>query len=312
MVATTKTSSSPTHPRVMQGIYERLLRRSGARGRFLTLPRGQRVHVIEGGAGTPVVHLHGNNTSSLSHLMLLEHDTSVRSHLVDRPGMGLSDPCAFPSGSFREFATRFVADVLDALELESAVLVGASGGGVYATWYALERPDRVRGLVMLGSTPTLPGSRPPLPLRMVGTPVVGALLTRGMRPSRGTLVRLLASVGEGETITAHPDLLDSLVVGATDRVAVAANRAELRALLSPLGVRVAARITPDELRRLSVPTLMIWGDRDPVVPLAHARTVAQHLPDAQLVVLTAGHVPQLGHPARVAELVATFARGRGS
>ena len=58
---------------------------------------------------------------------------------------------------FREYAVGFVGDVLDAMGLDAAHLVGASGGGVWATWYALAHPERVRGLVMLGSVPTLPG-----------------------------------------------------------------------------------------------------------------------------------------------------------
>ena len=51
---------------------------------------------------------------------------------------------------------------------------------------------------------------------------------------------------------------------------------------------------------------MIWGDRDPVVPLEHARSVAAEIPDARLEVLPAGHVPQLGHPDRVAALLEEF------
>ena len=48
---------------------------------------------------------------------------------------------------------------------------------------------------------------------------------------------------------------------------------------------------------------MIWGDHDPVVPVADARAVAELIPDARLEVLPAGHVPQLGHPERVAQLL---------
>ena len=156
MEAQAKSVGSREHPAGMRDVYERMLRAVGTRGRFVTLGTGKRVHVVEAGDGVPVVHLHGNNTSALSHLMLLEHATAVRSYLVDRPGMGLSDRSAFPRGEFRDFAVRFVGDVLDALGLDNAVLVGASGGGVYATWYALEHPQRVRGLVMLGSTPRCP------------------------------------------------------------------------------------------------------------------------------------------------------------
>jgi pimeloyl-ACP methyl ester carboxylesterase len=291
----------------MRDVYERMLRTSGKPGRMLALGTGRRVHVIDGGEGVPVVHLHGNNTSALSHLMLLQHVRAVRSYLVDRPGMGLSDPSAFTRGTFRDFAIRFVGDVLDALELKTAVLVGASGGGVYATWYALEHPQRVRGLVLLGSTPTLPGGHVPLPIRLMTTPVLGAVMTKALRPGRRMMLSMMASVGERDTITRYPALLDSLIAGARDPLALAANRAELRELISPFGFRAATRMTPSDLRQLSVPTLMIWGDRDPVVPIEQARAAARLIPDARLEVLPAGHVPQLGHAEKVAELLTNFA-----
>ncbi|MFC7597129.1 alpha/beta fold hydrolase [Terrabacter sp. GCM10028922] len=93
-----------------------------------------------------------------------------------------------------------------------------------------------------------------------------------------------------------------------DALATAANGAEFRALLSPLGARSATRIRADELRRLAVPTLMVWGYRDPVVPVREARAAAELIANARLEVLPGGHVPQLGNPARVAELLTGFAR----
>jgi pimeloyl-ACP methyl ester carboxylesterase len=263
--------------------------------------------VIESGDGPPVVQLHGNNTSSLSHLMLLDHLPGVQSYLVDRPGFGLSEPDDFPRERFRQNIVRFLDEVLDALDVGSPVLLGASGGGVVATWYTLDRPERVRGLVLLGSVPLLPGARIPLGLRLMVTPGVGEVLRRAVRPDRRMMLRLLATMGEGDTIVRHPALLESLVDAARDPVAVAANAAELRAFLSLLGVRSATRIRPDELRRIARPTLMIWGDHDPVVSVAAARSVALLIADARLEVLPAGHVPQLGRPRRVAEFLEEFA-----
>ena len=117
----------------------------------------------------------------------------------------------------------------------------------------------------------------------------------------------MSQVGEGDTILRHPDLFESLLDAAHDPVATAANVAEFRALLTPFGTRAATRIRPADLRRVAAPTLMIWGDRDPVVQVADARAVAELIPDARLEVLPAGHVPQLGNPQRVAQLVARFA-----
>ena len=89
---------------------------------------------------------------------------------------------------------------------------------------------------------------------------------------------MMASVGEADTIVRHPDLLDSLIAGARDPVASRANLAELRALIARGSIRPGIRLSHEELRQLSVPTLMIWGDRDPVVPLAQARSVAAEIP----------------------------------
>lgn len=238
--------------------------------------------------------------------MLPGHTPGVRSYLVDRPGFGLSDPESFRPEEFREHAVRFVDDVLDVLGLDAAHLVGASGGGSWATWYALAHPERVRGLVMLGSVPTLPGARAPLPLRLTATPGIGDLMVRAVRPGRRMILKMMASMGEAATIVHHPDLLDSLVAGARDPVATRANLAELRALISPRGLRPSMRLSGDDLRRLAVPVLMIWGDHDPVVPLVQARTVAAEMADARLEVLPAGHVPQLGNPERVAALIEAF------
>jgi pimeloyl-ACP methyl ester carboxylesterase len=297
----------PRHPDPLRDGYVRMVRAAGGRGRLLPTGFG-RVHVITAGDGSPVIHLHGNNTSSLSHLMLLEHLPTVRSYLVDRPGFGLSDPSPFPRGSFRTCAVRCVDAVLDGLGLESAVLAGASGGGNWALWYALDRPQRVRGIALLGSAPLLPGARIPSGIRVLATPVLGQLLSRIAKPDRRMLLRLMASVGEGETIVLHPDLLTSLLETARDPVASAANVAEFQALLSPFGVRAATRIGPDELRRLGVPTLMIWGDHDPVVAVADARAAAALMPDARLEVLPGGHVPWLGNTERVAQLLQDFTR----
>ena len=299
-------SPAPRHTPAFEEVYARMLRAADAHGRFVPRPSGRRVHVVEAGDGPPVLHLHGTNTSSLSHLMLPGRTAGLRSYLVDRPGCGLSDPESFRTEEFRAYSVRFVGDVLDALSLDAAHLVGASGGGIWATWYALAHPDRVRGLVMLGSVPTLPGGRAPLPLRLTAIPGMGDLMVRAVKPGRRMLLKMMASVGEADTIVRHPDVLESLVAGARDPVATRANLAELRALISPRGFRPSMRLTGEDLRRLAVPTLMIWGDRDPVVPLAHARSAAAEVPRSRLEVLPAGHVPQLGNPERVAALIEDF------
>lgn len=288
-------------------IYDRMLRTTAVRRRHLTSRHGHQSHVFEVGNGPPAVFLHGTNTSSLGWLPLLEHLSEVRMVAVDRPGRGLSDPWPpnAPAG-VRSGAVSFVDHILTELGLQRTVLVGQSGGGIWALWYALASPERVSGLVLLGSTPLLPGTRAPAPFRLAATPIVGGLVSRLIKPSPKALVRLLSSVGEGETILRHPDLLEALVAGGNDSVAAAADRAELRALINPFGYRRSMRFRAEQLQAVEVPTLMIWGDRDSVGSVAVARNAAQLIPDARLEVLPVGHVPQLGCAERTADLVSTF------
>jgi pimeloyl-ACP methyl ester carboxylesterase len=264
------------------------------------------VHVIESGDGPSIVHLHGTLTSALSHLMIAERMPATRSHLVDRTGCGLSDPEPGPRSLFREHAVGFVDDVLDGLGLDRAFLVGASGGGIWAIWYALGHPDRVRGLILLGSVPTFPGGHAPVPLRLMGSPVIGKVM-RLKKPDRAMMLKIMSTMGEEGSFDRHPDLLESLVAGAHDPVAEAANVAELRALLDLGGIRSSMRFSPETLRGLTVPTLMIWGVRDPVVPVSQAREIARFIPHCRLEELDGGHVPQLRHADTVASLMGSFA-----
>ena len=269
---------------------------------------GRRVHVIEAGQGAPVVFLHGSGTSSLSALSLVEHLDHVRLIALDRPGYGLSDPVDVPRDRFRGGAVQFIDETVDALGLESFALAGGSMGGTWALWYALACPDRVRRLALVGSAPLLPGTRPPAPLRVMAAPVVGDLLPRLANPTPTMVVRLMSSVGEGETIVRHPDLIDAMVAAGRDPVASATDLAELRAILTPLGFRRSMRVQPSELQDLTAPTLLIWGDHDPVGTVDVAQGVASLIPDGQLEVVEAGHAVWLGDPKRIAGLLCAFTR----
>jgi pimeloyl-ACP methyl ester carboxylesterase len=175
-------------------------------------------------------------------------------------------------------------------------------------WYALARPDRIRRLVLLGSAPLLPGTRVPAPLRATAAPVVGDLLARVVKPNAKMVVRLMSSMGEKDTIVRYPDLIESLVAAGKDPIALAVNLAELRAAISSFGFRRPVRVHPDELRRLTAPTLVIWGDHDPVGAVKVAQETARLVPEAQLEVLPAGHVLYLENPERASELLSRFVR----
>ena len=298
-------------PDELLDVHRRMIGASAAHGRMIEARGGRRVHVIEAGAGAPVVFLHGSGTSSLSALSLLEHLEGVRMIAVDRPGYGLSDPVDVPRERFREAAVEFLDETVDELGLESFALAGGSMGGTWALWYALARPQRVGRLALLGSAPLLPGTRAPVPLRVMTAPVVGDLFPRLVKPSAKMVVRMMSAMGEGETIVRHPDLIDTIVAAGRDPISSATDLAEYRAILTPLGFRRSLRVQTSELKSLTVPTLLIWGDHDPVGPVDAAQAVESLIPDAQLEVVAAGHAVWLGDPKRISGLLCAFARSHG-
>lgn len=310
---TTRTTStrlaaqSVEHPPDVRRVYERILADAKVGHRFIQTGSRVRVHLVEAGDGPPVVLFHGGGTSSLSHLPFVTQLEGVRAINVDRPGYGLSDPVNVPHGRYREAAVRFVDEVLDALGLESTAVGGASGGGLWALWYAIAHPRRVRRLILLTGTPLLPGTRFPMPLPVVVAPFVGDLLAR-VKPSAAMVVRFMAAMGEKDTIVRHPEVIDSLVAAGRDPVAAATALAEYRAVGTPFGFRSSLRVQPADLRSLSAPTLMIWGDREPMGASEVAQVTANLIPNVRLEVLPGGHVPWLGNSQSVAQLVSTFVR----
>jgi pimeloyl-ACP methyl ester carboxylesterase len=301
------------HSVEVRQVYERVLAGSSVRSRYLETGAGGRVHLLEIGAGPPVVLVHGTGSPAGFFLPLLRELDVVRAFAPDRPGKGLSDPIDLPRHRYRENAVAWLDHILDALELDSAALLGHSAGGVWSLWYALAHPDRVRRLVLIGP-PAFPRTRCPLPYRLMATPGLGELLSRLVPASPKSLLRFASFMGEGETLPGHPDLIDLLVAAGRDSLAVSVDREEARvlvspfALLSPSGFRRQSRVRGDELRQVAMPTLVVWGDREPLGSVSVAKEVTELIPRARLEVLAGGHAPWLGQPAQIAATIADFVR----
>ncbi len=302
-----------THSVEVRQVYERVLAGGSVRSRHVEVGAGGRVHLLEKGAGPPVVLIHGTGISAGLLLPLLNELHGVRAMAPDLPGQGLSDPIDLPRNRYRETAVAWLDGLLDALELDAAALLGHSGGGVWALWYALAHPDRVKRLVLIGP-PALPKTRCPLPYRLIATPGLGELLSRLVPPSPKSVLRFASFMGEKATLAGHPDLVDLFVAAGRDPIAASGARAEVRvlvspfALLSPSGFRRHSRVRPDELRQVAMPTLVVWGEQEPLGSVSVAQAVTELIPHARLEVLPTGHVPWLGQPAQTAATVVDFVR----
>jgi pimeloyl-ACP methyl ester carboxylesterase len=304
--------AAANHPDEVREVFDRVLRASPATGRYVELASGRQAHVIEAGAGDPLVMVHPGGTSAMLFLPLIERLTGLRVIAVDRPGFGLSDPIDVTRDSFRSDVVTWMSQVLDALGLQETALLGSSMGGTWSLWYALEHPERVRRLVLVGAVPMAPGAQLPASLRLLFglmiTPGIGSLMRR-VKPNPKSVIQMMGFFGEGETVADHPEQIEVQVAAGSDPVVAQANLAEMRAVGTALGgVRREFQLQPDELARLNVPTLIAWGEHDPIGDPAVARALADAIPGARLELLPAAHMPWFSAPERTGELVDSFVR----
>ncbi|MFK0214624.1 alpha/beta fold hydrolase [Streptomyces sp. NPDC090298] len=190
-----------------------------------------------------------------------------------------------------DFADDLVA-FMDGIGMERAVLVGGSSGGVQARLVAGRRPDRVAGLVLLGVPATLadkPAARElwetVRELRDPVDPATAEALVGGLtaRP-----------LGRGFLKT---------VVDETLKAPAHVWRETLRGLLET--------DLPSTLTGILVPTLVVWGDRDPVLTREDQQTILDAIPDSRLVVYEGvGHVAYWEAPDRVARDLTAFLADR--
>jgi pimeloyl-ACP methyl ester carboxylesterase len=274
--------------------------------REVRVVHGHRRAYLRAGRGPVLLLIHGIGDSSATWLDVIED--LAQDHTVLAPdllGHGASDK---PRGDYSVggFANG-MRDLLVLLGVESATLVGHSLGGGIAMQFAYQYPQMAERLVLVASGGL--GDEVNPVLRLAAVPGASHVLAASALPPvrRPVLAasRQLARLGllERSDVEEVADIWGAL----RDRDT---RRAFLRTLRSVVDLRGQSITSRDRLYlTAALPTLLVWGERDPVLPVRHAHTTAGDLPAAHLEVLErAGHLPHRSDPERFVEVVRDFVR----
>jgi pimeloyl-ACP methyl ester carboxylesterase len=265
---------------------------------------GHRVYYRREGWGPVVLLIHGITGSSQTwdHVLPL---LSERYTVIAPDLLGHGDS-AKPRGDYSLGAyASGIRDLMQAVGHERATVVGHSLGGGVAMQLAYQFPEMAERLVLVSSgglgrevnlflrAATLPGSEWVLPL----------IASSGVLTAGGTAGRFLRTLG----MRAAPDL-EEMWRGFSSLGDSEARQAfiyTLRGIVDPGGQRVTAR---DRLYLAeTVPTMLMWGDRDPIIPVRHAYSTHKQLPHSRLEVLEgAGHFPYRDEPIAFAKILRDF------
>lgn len=264
---------------------------------------GLRVRYLVAGDGPPVVLLHGGGWDSArlswrETIPALAESFTV--YALDWPGYGGSAPPERPptTDSFVDVLDRF----LDALDVDETSLVGISMGGGIALGFALECPDRVSKLALVdsyGLGGTVPGGA--LSALVVRIPGLASASERVIRRSRRlTALSVRGIVHRGNLTDELVDDVYRLARGHDSRAWRAFQRDEV-------GFDGLRTNYLDQLPDLSVPTLLIHGENDRLVPSWWAVRAGALIPEATVRLLPrCGHWPPRERPTRFNELLTEF------
>jgi pimeloyl-ACP methyl ester carboxylesterase len=256
------------------------------------------ISTLSAGSGPPVLMLHGLGGTKASFLPTVAALAPEGRRMIaaDLPGFGDSDkPLAAPYDA--RFFCRATIALIDELGLDQLDLVGHSMGGRVALEAAMFAPERFRRVVLM--TPSLAWLRERrwAPWLRLVRPELG-LLQPAPRPAVDAIVRRLIPGGRSRWATAGIDeFLRSYLT--------ARGRAAFYAAARQIYMEDPA-VFWSRLRSLELPSLFIWGARDPLVPAAFERHVREAVPNAEHVTLQCGHIPQVERPRELHRAMSAF------
>ena len=255
-----------------------------AGGERFIVANGLRVGYDAVGTGPPLVLLHGASSTGREDFgaQLPRLRQAFTCYLPDARGHARTTYDA-ANGLALDDLVADLAAFVDGLELASFDLIGFSMGAAAALAYAVESPARLRSLVLVGAATE--------------------------REPRTSVIRHLADVARIER--QDPAWAAALA----RRHDPFQGEGAWRRLMPAIVAFVAGQVppTPAELRRVEVPTLVVVGDRDPVVPVPQAVALARQLPDARLFVVPGcGHEVPAKRPGLFLEGLTGFYRSIGA
>jgi pimeloyl-ACP methyl ester carboxylesterase len=248
-------------------------------------------------AGEAVVFVHGNPGSRLDWSELAAATSQfARAVALDMPGFGQADKPADFDYTVAGYA-RHLAGALDQLGVSRVHLVLHDFGGPWGLAWAAGHPDRIGSLTLI-NIGILPGYRWHYLARIWRMPVVGEVCMATItRPAFGRLLK------HGNPRGLPKALVDRMFADFDRRT----RRAVLRLYRATSDLEHLSRSAKDALSGLNLPVLVLWGKRDPYVPVRYAERQREWFPKAEVKVLEdSGHWPFADNPKAVADAVIPF------
>ncbi len=240
-----------------------------------------KIRYYQGGQGDPLLIIHGGNSHArLLAMNMRELCKNYTVYIPDLPGFGMSQAMKgnYYVPEFIEFINKFAS----ILGLQSFNLMGHSLGGAVATGYALTYPNQVKRLVVIDSM-------------CYGEDIALWVRVLTASPFSFSFGKALVSLLKGIKWIAEAMFRSMEFI-------LPISEASLIIGISAANLQSQSVVLFHQLSEIVAPTLVVWGERDPIVPVKQAYAAATVIPDCQLVVLKGGHSAYARRPEFSVEL----------
>lgn len=274
---------------------------AGAGAKYMTI-KGAEVHYRDEGRGPAILMVHGSSSSLRTYDRIAERlKGKYRIIRYDIPPLGLSGPVSDAAAAAVGRPEAVAEELLTRLGVTKVTVVGVSSGGTMASFLAARRPDLVERLI-ISNAPSAPVDAGPMKIskalaleQSIGGPPSGP---KYKRRSFWDAFFDFYSGEPGHVPAAKRDEYYQM-----NRRAPEANTVAFTAVVANNA------FTRETMAKVTVPVLLVWGARDPLLPPATADTLAGYLKNAQvskLLLPDVGHYPPLEVPDRYAKIIAAF------
>ena len=260
--------------------------------------RGREVAILEEGVGEPLIYLHGfaDVHAAPGELQAFHHLLAKGRRLIVPALPGVNGSEELESGRNMEDVAFHMMEVMDALGLDKFDIIGHCAGGWVAAEMAVRHPERVKKLGLISATGLF-----------VENELIGDVFMHA-QPERGVDYQSLRNLLFRSSD--HPLALQYFPNGRGD-IDTEVRRYQMLRFGSFFGFRPAYfynRLLRERLYRAAMPSCIIWGGEDHMVPLAHGKAYAEGLGQCQPlhVVAGAGHAAPLEEPEAVASILQRF------
>jgi len=265
-----------------------------------------KVRVLEIGDGEPLIVVPGNTGDVFPLASLLSEIKNRRIIAINRPGGGLSDGMDHNRVNIRSFAVDTLNTIIEAFRLPATDVLAHSMGAHWSLLLAMDKPERVRSLTLLGNPGKVMQGNPPFLLRLLSKPPVNRFLIKFIMPKdKNKALHSLSAAGHSK------EFLNTLPRELSHCFYYFRLLPHYEISLLSLMENAPSTIDGNQLHGIQQPVQLLLGDHDTFASVEAGENIVAQIPNGAFhIIENAGHLPWLEKPKECGHIIMDFLKNQ--